>query len=360
MSPTNRACILLKAMTIEIRDLPMPTVHDDNVLVRVEATGICGSDLHMYSHGGVGTDIITEPLILGHESAGVVVQVGARVTDIAVGDRVVIEPLIFCRKCYNCKIGKTNICRNFKQASMPGNHGTLSQYFTCESDLVVKIPESLSWQEAGCIQPLAVVVQLARRASFSAGQTLAIFGCGPLGCMVMAVAQALGVSKILAFDVRQNRIDFAKGYGADYVSLVHPPEKGQDPGAWANAFKAKALKEADVDPWGVDVVVEASGAELSMHAGMAFLHTGGTYVQAGLGQTVTSFPTFSIVAKEISVVGTVRYTAGCFQVAIDLVARKRVDLRPLITSVYPLTRSLDALEAVRKGNDMKIVVMNQL
>jgi Zinc-binding dehydrogenase len=101
-------------------------------------------------------------------------------------------------------------------------------------------------------------------------------GCGPLGCMVLAVAQAFGLSKILAFDVRQNRIDFAKSYGADYVAIAHPPEQGQDPGQWAEAWKALALKEAGIDPWGVDVVVEASGAESSMHAGMAFLHSGGT------------------------------------------------------------------------------------
>jgi len=297
--------------------------------------------------------------VLGHESAGTIVQVGANVANLKPGDRVAIEPTRFCRNCHNCRIGKINVCRFFKQASMPGNPGTLSQYFACESDLAIKIPDSLSWEEAGCIQPLAVAVQLARRARFSAGQTLVIFGCGPLGCMVMAVAQAFGISKILAFDVIQKRVDFAKGFGADYTSLVPPMPEGTTYHDWAEAWKVSALTEAGVDSWGVDVAVEASGAEAAMHAGMSFVHVGGTYVQAGLGKAVTPFPTFSIVAKEIDVIGTVRYTAGCYQTAIDLMDKKRIDLRPMITAVFPLTKSVEALEAVRKGDDLKVVIMNQ-
>jgi len=339
--------------------MPIPQTGDDDVLVKVEVTGICGSDLHTYSHGGVGHNFIKEPQVLGHESAGTIIKVGANVTNLKIGDRVAIEPTRFCRKCYNCRIGKTNVCRSFKQASMPGNPGTLSQYFACESDLAVTIPTSLSWDEAGCIQPLAVAVQLAKRARFSAGQTLAIFGCGPLGCMVMAVAQAFGISKILAFDVIEKRVEFAKGFGADYASLV--PFKPEDITyhEWAEDWKVSALAEAGVDSWGVDVVVEACGAESAMHAGMSFVHMGGTYVQAGLGQAVVPFPMFSVVAKEIDVIGTVRYTAGCYQAAIDLMSKKRIDLRPMITAVFPLTRSVEALEAVRKGDDLKVVIMNQ-
>jgi len=163
---------------VEIRDVPLLPVGDGDVLVKVEATGICGSDLHTYSHGGVGHSFIKEPQVLGHESAGTVVQVGADVTDLKVGDRVAIEPTRFCRKCYNCRIGKTNVCRFFKQASMPGNPGTLSQYFACESDLAVKIPESLSWEEAGCIQPLAVAIQ-AR--TFLSRANIGNFWLWPLG-----------------------------------------------------------------------------------------------------------------------------------------------------------------------------------
>ncbi|TRM64280.1 GroES-like protein [Schizophyllum amplum] len=355
---TNNACLLMKAMTVEIQDIAMPQVGADDVLVKVESTGLCGSDLHNYNHGGFGKPI-TEPLVLGHESAGTVSAVGAGVSDFKIGDRVAIEPTMFCRKCFNCKTGKTNVCRQFRQASMAPTHGTLAQYYACDADFLVKIPENVSWEEAGCIQPLAVAVQLAKRAQFSAGQTIAVFGCGPLGCLVMATARAYGVSKILAFDISQSRVDFAKKLWADYaaVSLARP--EGQEYPEWAEAFKAQALAAAGVDSWGVDIVVEAAGAEPCMHAGMAFVHSGGTYVQAGLGRPINAFPTFSIVAKELNVLGSVRYTAGCFQTAIDLIARGCIDLKPMITAVFPMSKSKEALEAVRKGEDLKVVIMNQ-
>ena len=194
----------------------------------------------------------------------------------------------------------------------------------------------------------------------------------------MGVAQAFGISKVLAFDIVQKRVEFARGFGADYASLVPPKPEGSSYHEWAEAWKVSALAEAGVDPWGVDVVVEASGAESAMHAGMSFVHMGGICkcfhtlpsvatlspwvapdVQAGLGDVVMPFPMFSIVAKEIDVIGTVRYTAGCYQVAIDLMSKKRIDLTPMITAVFPLTRSVEALETVRKGENLKVVIMNQ-
>ncbi|KAJ7598516.1 GroES-like protein [Mycena floridula] len=358
-SPTNYACTLLKPMTIEIRDIPMPLVGPDDVLVQVYSTGICGSDLHNYTHGGVGKNLITEPLVIGHESAGIIVQVGEAVTRIAVGERVAIEPTMFCHTCHNCKAGKTNICRNVRQASMSPTQGTLAQYYACPSEYIVKLPDSISWEIAGCIQPLAVAVQLAKRAGFAEGKSIAVFGCGPLGCLVMAVAQAYGASKILAFDILPKRVGFAKNHWADYATVSLKMLEGESYEDWAQRFKLDALEAAGLDTWGVDIAVEASGVEPCMHAGMTFLHPGGTYVQAGLGHSVTTFPTLQIVAKELDLVGTVRYTAGCFQAAIDLLSSGKVDLKSMVTAVFPLAKSVEALEAVRKGDALKVVIMNQ-
>ncbi|KIK65650.1 hypothetical protein GYMLUDRAFT_364799 [Collybiopsis luxurians FD-317 M1] len=356
---SNYGCVLTKPLTVEVKQVSLPDLGREDVIVKVESTGICGSDLHLYNHFGVGKAVMKKPNTLGHESAGTIVEVGPDVKDMAVGDRVCIEPTMFCRKCYNCKIGKTNICRKFRQASLEPTPGTCQQYYVCEADFAVKIPDSLSWEEAGCIQPLAIAVQLAKRAKFAAGQTIAVFGCGPLGALVMATARAYGVSKIIAIDILQKRLDFAKSMWADFA--FPSPQKGADEGYadWADAFKSQVMKDSGLDPWGVDVVVEASGAEPCMHAGIAFTHAGGTYVQAGLGRAINSFPTVEIVAKELDVIGTVRYTAGCFQTAIDLVASGKVNLKPLITAVFPLSQSAEALEAVRKGDDMKVIIMNQ-
>ncbi|KAK8858800.1 hypothetical protein IAR55_003030 [Kwoniella newhampshirensis] len=356
---TNRGCMLLKPKTIEIQDIGVPQIGPDEVLVQCISTGICGSDVHNYTNGGIGTDLVKAPLCLGHETAGLVAQVGSNVKDFVLGQKVAIEPGIPCRLCAHCKHGRTNLCYNLKHASLPPTHGSLCQYYATHQSHLVPIPEGISWEEAGSIQPLAVAVQLARRAHFTAGQTVAVFGCGPLGLLVMAVARAFGVSKILAFDISGKRVKFAKDYIADFTAVSPPLSDGQDLTSWSISLKQEMLAAAGIDPKGVDVVVEASGAEPCMHAGIEILHTGGTYVQAGLGKPITSFPTLKITSKELTVVGTVRYTGDCFETAIGMMASGAVDLKPLITKTYPLTKSIEAFEAVREGSEIKVVVMNQ-
>ncbi|WVQ78502.1 hypothetical protein IAT38_000588 [Cryptococcus sp. DSM 104549] len=356
---TNRGCMLLKPKVIEIQDMGMPSVGPEDVLVECISTGICGSDVHNYTNGGIGTDLVKAPLCLGHETSGVISQVGENVKDFVVGQKVAIEPGIPCRLCSHCKNGRTNLCYNLKHCSLPPTHGSLCQYYATHSSHIVPIPEGISWEEAGSIQPLAVAVNLARRAGFTAGQTLAISGCGPLGLLVMAVAKAYGVSKILAFDISESRVKFAKEYIADFAAVSPKMKEGQDITAWSMEMKKDMLAAAGVSPAGVDVVVEASGAEACMHAGIEMVHSGGTYVQAGLGKPITTFPTLKITSKELTVVGSVRYTGDCFETAIDMMARGAVNLKPLITKTYPLTKSEEAFEAVRAGVEIKVVVMNQ-
>ncbi|KAK0195023.1 GroES-like protein [Armillaria mellea] len=356
---SNKACVLVGPKMFEFRDVPIPSIGRHDVMIRVEASGICGTDITIYKNFGLGRETLTKPVVMGHEAAGVVVQVGEAVGDVAVGDRVAIEPFFFCKRCHNCKTGRTNLCKTPRQAGFGDVQGILSQYYVCESDFVIKFPESVSWEEAGCIQPLAVAVQLAKRAKFAAGQTVAIFGCGPLGCLVMAVARAYGVSKILAFGRSKARVDFAKKMWADYAVVSPPLDEGQDVINWAEAFKTVAMEEAGIDSCGVDIAVEATSAEAYVHAGMAFLHPGGTYVQAGIGRPINSFPIFTIVAKELDVIGTVRYTAGCFRTAIDLLASGKIDLKPMITAVFPLSKAAEALECAMKGEGLKVILMNQ-
>lgn len=208
---SNKACMLTGPNEVDVREFPLRDPGANDVVVKVESTGLCGSDLHNYVHGGVGKPI-EEPLVLGHESAGTLSYVGEEAAEKGwkVGDRVAIEPTMYCSNCPNCEVGKTNVCREFKQASLAPTHGTLAEYYVAGSQYIVKVPESISWEEAGCIQPLAVAVQLAKRAKLTPGKTLAVFGCGPLGCMIMHVARALGISKILAFDISPSRVAFIR------------------------------------------------------------------------------------------------------------------------------------------------------
>ncbi|KAK0213203.1 GroES-like protein [Desarmillaria ectypa] len=261
---------------IEFKDVSVLSVGRDDVLVWVEGSGICGTD----------AKTLTKPVVMGHEVAGVVV-----------------------RQCHSCKTGGTNLCKTPRQAGFRDVQGILSQYYVCDADFVVKFPDSLTWKEASFV-------------FYS--------GCSSLGCLVMAVARAYGVSKILAFGRSQAR--------------------GQDVIEWAESFKTTAMKEAGVESWGVDISIEVTSAEAYMHAGMT---------RPSWNRAINSFPTFTIVAKELDVIGTVRYTVGCFQTAIDLLASGKIDLKSMITAVFPLSNVVEALEYVMKGEGLKVILMNQ-
>ncbi|KAI0470085.1 xylitol dehydrogenase [Xylariaceae sp. FL0804] len=353
MAQSNRACVWVGPRRVEVQQRAVEPVGDSDVLVKVISTGICGSDCHNWESASV-----SKQLVLGHESSGVIEQVGAGVRDRAVGQRVAVEPGFACMECEFCVRGNPNVCANLKYCGLDPTDGTLCQYVTVKASMTVPIPENVSWEEAGSIQPLAIAVQFGRRAALNYNQTLAIFGCGPLGLLFLAVAKAYGVRKVVVFDIEQSRVDFAVKYGAD-VGIV-PPKKGEEVEslAFAQDYAAEVVREHKLGN-GFDVTVDASGAEVCSQMAICMLKNGGTCVQAGLGKPLTSVPLFLLTAKELNIKGIVRYTPGCFADAIDLLSRKKVDLKPLITSTYPLTRCAEAFEAQHARKDIKIVIMNQ-
>ncbi|KAL4955654.1 chaperonin 10-like protein [Aspergillus filifer] len=363
MTLENRAVVWVSQKTLEIQNRPITPPGPNDVLVKVITTGICGSDAHNWSSASV-----SKQLILGHESAGVIVEVGSEVKARAVGERVAIEPGFAClktdwfwlgRRCEFCLRGNQNTCANLKYCGLDPTNGTLQQYFTCGAHMTVPLPEGISWEEAGAIQPLAIAVQLARRAGLTASKTLAIFGCGPLGLLVIAIAKAYGVRKIIVFDIEQSRLDFALSYGAD-IGVLSPAETKTDPLMHATNFTSSIIKDHNLGHGqGVDISIEASGAEVCAQMALTILKPGGTCIQAGLGKPLTSVPLFLLTAKELNLKGTVRFTSGCYEEAIDLVARKRVDLGALITRTFPLTKAAEAFEVQAGRGEVKIVIFNQ-
>ncbi|KAF3797539.1 putative sorbitol dehydrogenase [Colletotrichum gloeosporioides] len=352
---SNRSVVWAGVRKLEIRQPHIRVPNDDEVLVEVITTGICGSDCHNWDSANVSRE-----LILGHESAGLIKTIGKNVTDRFVGQRVAIEPGFSCKECEFCGRGKQNICSRLKYCGMDPTDGTLSQYFTCRASNTVPIPEDVSWEEAGSIQPLAIAVQVARRASLNPSQSLAIFGCGPLGLLILAVAKAYGVKKIVMFDIEESRTKFAESYGAD-VGIVTPrhSDPSQDVLSFSQHYAREVITKYGLG-YGFDVAIEASGAEICATMAICMLKAGGTCIQAGLGRPMASLPLFLITANELDVKGTVRYTHGCFEDAISLLSTKKVDLKPLITSTYPLTQANEAFEAQHARRDIKIVIYNQM
>jgi len=404
--PGNTSCVLLKKETIDVRDMPMPILQPDGVLVKVICTGICGSDMHGYLAGGVGGRPVTEPVVMGHESAGEVIAVGEMVTSHKVGDRVAVEPGLPCRRCVNCKNGRVNICIDMRYCGAPGSVGSLSKFHALPADMAPHIPDNISWEVAGSIQPLAIGVQIGKRADLRPHMTLAIIGCGPIGLITAAVAHAYSARKIIGIDINPGRVEFAKKYISPltgkpifdqvFLNTELTPDSDQDSSATTRETRSNVGTDGEVGDiappapaheesygdrkweaakrrvakWveqvgltneeGVDRVVEASGTEDGILLGVAINKQGGTFLQVGLNHVQTSlFPGVAVTNKEIDFKGITRYTASCFPSAIDMLARGVVDLKPLITVTYPLSKSKDALEAVRSGKQIKVIIYNQ-
>ncbi|WWC60367.1 uncharacterized protein I303_102938 [Kwoniella dejecticola CBS 10117] len=418
--PPNHSCNLVAKRKIEVKPNDMPILQPDGVLVKVISTDksiypLCLASrpssitlyLHNYLAGGVGGRPVKYPIVMGHESSGEVIAVGELIKSHKIGDRVAIEPGLPCRRCINCKEGKVNICLDMRYCGAPGSVGSLSRYFALPADMAPHIPDHVSWDEAGCIQPLAVGVQVGKRVDLRPHKTLAIFGCGPIGLITAAVAHAYSARKIIAFDNNPARVEFAKKYISpltgkpiiDHVFLIGdlPTESlKEQPKANGLAHKlgedgsGAGIGDGEIDDhdvetlgdrkWeqakkiaaefaeiagltaeeGVDRVVEATGAEDCMLLGIAIAKQGGNYLAVGLGHIQTNcFPTLAVTNKEINVMGITRYTASCFPSALDMLSRGVVDLKQLITKTFPLTQATDAFEAVAAGGDMKVIVKNQ-
>lgn len=251
----------------------------------------------------------------------------------------------------------------------PPAAGTMARLVVCSEHNAVPLPEAVSWPEAGCIQPLAVAVQIARRAGALAHKSIAVVGCGPLGLLTLALARAHGARTLVAVDISAARVAFARGYIPGlkaFVMPAHAPTPSPDAAsaeqlqAHCMAFAASVVKESGAaHAHGLDVVIEASGAESAIVTGLHLLRHGGTYVQAGLGRPLTLFPTFALADKELTIRGSLRYTAGCFEDAIQMAESGAVDLKALVTRTVPLSRVEEAFDAFARGDEVKIVIMNQ-
>ncbi|KAL3434584.1 chaperonin 10-like protein [Aspergillus tetrazonus] len=285
--------------TLAIQDRPITPPGPNEVLVQVISTGICGSDAHNWNNPNVSRE-----LILGHESAGLIGEIGSEVKDRHVGQRVAVEPGFACATCEFCLRGNPNTCANLKYCGLDPTDGTLQQYFTCKAHMAIPIPEEISWEEAGAIQPLAIAVQLARRAALMVGDS----GCGPLGLLVIAIAKAYGVCKVVVFDIEQSRLDFALSYGADIGVLSPKISENVEPLKFVSEFTSSVVREHNLGH-GVDISVEASGAESSAQMALTILKPGGTCIQAGLGKRLTNVPLFLLTANELTLKGTSEFEA---------------------------------------------------
>ena len=252
-----RASYLMIQGVVELREVPVPTLAADEVLVRVAAVGVCGSDVHYFEHGRIGPFEVREPLILGHEVSGTIEAVGAAVDPGRIGQRVAIEPQRPCRDCEQCAAGRYNLCPRMEFYATPPIDGAFAELVKIQSEFAFAIPDEISFEAAALIEPLSVCIWAGRRAEIAAGHRVLIAGAGPIGVIMAQVARALGAAEVIVTDIDAGRREFALAHGA---TRVLDPREGSVAGVLAglavNAF---------VDATGVaSAVVSVSGGNVAL------------------------------------------------------------------------------------------------
>ncbi|CAI7678541.1 hypothetical protein N7533_003881 [Penicillium manginii] len=348
-SPTaNPAFVLHPGGKFTYEQRAVPDLETDrDVIVRIVATGLCGSDVHYWQHGRIGQYIVEKPIILGHESSGIVVKCGEQVTDLAVGDRVMLEPGFACNICHYCRGGRYNLCESMRFAATPPYDGTLAKYYRAPSECCYKLPPHISLRDGSMIEPLSVAVHSCRLAGSLQEKSVAVFGAGPVGLLCSAVARAFGASTVVAIDVVDSRLASALKHGATnaYKMNAESPESN-----------AKELLDSIGLKYGFDVVLDATGAEPCLSCGIHALTRGGTFVQVGLGNPNPSLPVGQICDKEAVFKGSFRYGPGDFKLAIDLLNSRRVKLDGLVTHEFSFEQAEDAFKNVVGRAGIKSVI----
>jgi len=353
MDTDNLSFVLRGVEDVVFEQRPIPEIKDDEVLVTVKKTGICGSDVHYLTHGEIGPFVVKSPMVLGHESAGVVAKVGPKVKNVKVGDRVAMEPGATCRTCDVCKTGRYELCPDIAFAATPPYDGTLGRYYRLPADLAYPLPDHLSLEDGAMMEPLAVGVHsVSNLGGFRANQSIAVFGCGPVGLLCMAVAKALGASRVIGVDIVPDRLDFARQYAATETYLPLKPNEGESRPAYSKRNADNMKKVLDIEERGtkaIDLVIDASGAEVSIQTGFYVVKTGGTFIQVGISNPDVTINLGNLMMKEVTYKGSFRYGPGDYPLAISLVAAGKIDLKPLVTHRYKFEDAITAFAATRAG-----------
>lgn len=289
-------------------------------------------------------------------SAGTIVEVGSAVTSTKPGDNVAMEPGDVCKRCHYCKNGKYELCGDIVFAATPPNTvGTLTRYYKLPADLCYVLPEGVSLEDGALLEPLAVAVHSASNlGKLQSGQNVIVFGAGPVGLLIMAVAKALGAKRVIAVDINADRLNFAKGYAATETYQPPAPEANESRLDYSERV-AHIMREELIIPArgeeGIDLVLEASGAEACIQIGLFLIKPGGTYVQVGMGAPNIQMPLHLLMGKELTMHGSFRYGPGDYPLALSLVARGLVDLKPLVTHRFKFEDAVKAFAVTQAGKD---------
>lgn len=341
-----RALVLEKKGELSLREIALPQdVGPDDVRIAIHTVGVCGSDVHYYTHGAIGSYIVRQPMVLGHEASGTIVELGANVTSLKVGDRVCMEPGVPNLASRATKLGIYNVDPDVRFWATPPVHGVLAPYAVHPAAFTYKLPDNVSFAEGAMVEPFAIGMQAAARARIVPGDVAVVVGCGPIGIMIALAALAGGCSKVLISDFSAPKLEIA----GQYPGIV-PVNIGEQ-------SLVDAVRSA-TDNWGADIVFEASGSPKAFANLFDIVRPGGAVVLVGLPVETVELNVPAAIAKEVRIETVFRY-ANIFDRALQLIASGKVDLKPLITGTYDFSESIKAFERAAQGKpqDVKLQIL---
>ncbi len=334
MEGKMKTAVMLGVGKMGFEEREIPKAKDDEVLVKLEYVGICGSDLHYYETGAIGNYVVEPPFVLGHEPGGTVVEVGKNVKHLKVGDRVALEPGKTCGHCEFCRTGRYNLCPDVVFFATPPVDGVFQEYVAHEADLCFKLPENVSTMEGALIEPLAVGFHAAMQGGARAGQTAVVMGSGCIGLVTMMALKSMGVSKVYVVDIMEKRLEKALELGADGVI------NGSEKDAAGEIMRLTGGR-------GCDLAVETAGTQITTIQTIHMTKKGGTIVLVGYSKSgEMTLPMSLALDKELTFKTIFRYR-HIYPMAIDAVAPGKVNLKGIVTEVF-------SLDEVQKAMDLSV------
>jgi len=332
---TMRVARLYGADDLRLRDEPIPTPRNDQVLIRVTAVGICGSDVHWFTCGSIGDARVDKPLVLGHEFAGVIESGTAR------GTRVAVDPLIACGKCEPCREGNPNLCLAHHFAGHGADDGALREFIAWDPDCLFPLPDTLSDEDGAMLEPLGVALHAVNLAHLRPGMTIGVYGCGPIGLLTIQVARLAGAARVFATDPLAHRREAARAFGAEIFA--------------AEGDEVRAILAA-TQQRGVDVAFEIAGENAALATAIATAKFGGCVIWAGIPEDDRAVITASSARRKGLTIKIVRRMKHTYPRAIDLVTRGLVDVRSLVTHRFPLEKTREAFGVAARREGLKVIV----
>lgn len=326
-----KALVLEKVNELRLRDIDIPeTLGPHDVRIALRTVGICGSDVHYYTHGAIGQFVVREPMVLGHEASGVVVEVGSEVKHLKVGDRVCMEPGIPDPNSKATRLGMYNLDPAVRFWATPPVHGVLRPTVVHPAAFTYKLPDNVSFAEGAMVEPLAVGMHAATKARIKPGDLAIVMGAGPIGMVTALAALAGGCSQVVMTDVQQPKLDLATTLGP-----IRPVNVAKE--------NLKEVIDQMTDGWGADIVFECSGNEKAAASVFEPLCPGGTVVYVGIPLQPIAYEVSAAMVKEARVEHVFRY-AHVYPRAIALMASGKINVKPLITDVFRFEESVKAFE----------------